>query len=136
MYTSIDVQGEVRRLLLQSPLAQAISGSVFHAGLRPRDSQSEDITVAVTALSADQRQEGFVRVTVFVPDLLEKDTSVRRPDLKRCARFERLLADWAQSLTTDRTGALLLRPDDAPITLASPDAPQRLVTLRLSVRVA
>lgn len=134
MYTPTEIQSLLIELLKDSPLVRELSGKVFRAQLRPRDSQSEDLTVAVPSLDAQQRQAGFVRLTVFVPDLLEGATSVRRPDLRRCARFERLLLDWAQGLTTDRTGDLLLRPAEAPSVVASPDAPQHLVTFRLTLR--
>ena len=40
--TSKKVQRDVRDLLLESDLAKAIDGGVYHAGTRPRDSRAED----------------------------------------------------------------------------------------------
>lgn len=136
MYTSIDVQTAILSLLKGSDLERNISGQILRAGLRPRDSQEEDLTVAVTALSAEQRQSGVVRLTIFVPDFAEGSASVRRTDLKRCAELERMLTDWALSLTTDKTGDLIIRLAEAAKTVPSPEAPQSLVALRLSIRIA
>lgn len=136
MYTATELQTAILRLLQASPLARTIRGKILRAGLRPRDSVKEDLTLSIPALDAGQRQAGFVRLTVYVPDLYDDATAVALPDLGRCGQLERALADWGESLSTDRTGDLLLQLAEAPSTLHSPDRPESLVTLRLSVRIA
>lgn len=136
MYTSTDVQTAVIEQLRDTPLSDAINGSVRRQGTRTRDSNDEDAVVSVTSLTADQRQSGFVRVTIYVPDFMEGASAVRRANLKRCAELERLLTNWATSLRASGTGDILFRLAEGVSTTPSPERAESLVSARLYFKIA
>lgn len=128
--TSTDVQTAVMQLLRDSSVPSYLSGKILRAGMRTQDSRAEDLTISVTALDAEQRQGGFVRLTAYIPHLSEV------PDLRRCAEVERLLTDWATGLSAEGTGDYLFRLASGVSSLVSLDRPESLVTARLSFRIA
>ena len=56
--TETEIERDFYRLVKASPLAAAISGSLYRKGMRPRNAQTEDIVV--TFLSGEESQEHFV----------------------------------------------------------------------------
>ena len=95
--TAKDVQGDIVTLLRNSSLASLISGGIYRAGYRPRDSRQEDAVVIFTAGLPTQIQTGVVTVHVYVPDI-DLD-GVQVEDGARTAVLERALQAWADSLT-------------------------------------
>lgn len=128
--TSRQVQGEVYRLLRQSPLARAISGGVYRAGMRPRDSRLEDAVVIFTSGLAGEVETGVVTVNVYVPDVDPRADGVWVEDVRRTEQVERLASEWVASLTAT-SGSYLFRLAGAITTVEEPETRQHFVTVRL-----
>ncbi len=96
--TAKQIQGDIRRLLMNSPIAQAINGGVYRAGLRPRDSQLEDAIVVFTAGLPEQIHTGVVTVNIYVPDIDPDGNGTWVEDAARTAALEQLAAQWVNSL--------------------------------------
>ena len=78
-------------------LASTISGGVYHAGLRPRDSKVEDITVAYSAGTTGEVQTSIFYINIYVPDVDPWGNGVLVEDKARTALLERMagnFADW------------------------------------------
>ena len=67
--TGKQIQGDIRKLLMDSTLYTKISGEVYRNGYRPRDSRREDAVVIFTAGMPEQIQTGVVTINIFVPDI-------------------------------------------------------------------
>lgn len=97
MKTAKDIQGDILTMLRSSSIAELISGGVYRAGYRPRDSRLEDAVVIFTAGVPTQVQTGVVTVHIYVPDITLDGVQVE--DGERTATLERALQDWADTLT-------------------------------------
>lgn len=99
--TSKQIQGDIYQLLRDSTLYTMISGEVYRAGMRPRDSQQEDAVVIFTAGIPSQIQTGVVTVNVFVPDVDPYNNGVLVEDSERTEKIESLAQAWVDSLTAE-----------------------------------
>ena len=131
MRTSKEIQTDLLALLVDSPLARAVSGKVYRGGQRPRDSKNEDITLHITSVTASQRQEGVAVVNVFVPDIPVGTTATLTEDARRTAELERTAATWAEGLTANLTGDYLVRLASAVYTMREEDTKEHFVVVRL-----
>lgn len=131
MRTSKEIQTDLLALLVDSPLAQAVSGKVYRGGQRPRDSKNEDITLHITSVTASQRQEGVAVVNVFVSDIPVGMTATLTEDARRTAELERIATNWAEGLTTNLTGEYLIRLASAVYTMREEDTKEHFVVVRL-----
>ena len=131
MRTSKEIQTDLLALLVDSPLAQAVSGKVYRGGQRPRDSKTEDITLHITSVTASQRQEGVAVVNVFVPDIPVGMTATLTEDARRTAELERIATNWAEGLTTNLTGEYLIRLASAVYTMQEKETKEHFVVVRL-----
>lgn len=129
--TSRQVQGEVYRLLRLSPMAGALSGGVYRAGLRPRDSRREDAVVVFTTGLTGEVETGVVTINVYVPDIDPRADGVWVEDVRRTEQVERMAAEWAASLTAATTGNYLFRLSGAIETHEEAETRQHFVTVRL-----
>lgn len=116
-------------------IKDCISGNVYHAGLRPRDSRGEDITVMFITGTADQVQSGVMTVQIWVPDIDPYDNGVRVEDMERTAQLERVAQDWYDSI---RAPALKLgyniKLQDTITTLAAEEVHQHFVSVMLKYK--
>ena len=85
-------------------MADCISGSVYRQGLRPRDSQLEDITVGFVAGVPNQIQTGVVAICIYVPDIDPYDNGVLVENMERTAQLELIAQDWFDSIHTPALG--------------------------------
>ena len=118
--TSKKVQRDVRDLLLESELAKAIDGGVYHAGTRPRDSRAEDAVVIFTG---------------GVPDVLPygEDNGVQVEDLQRVEEIEELALAFVSSLTAGRS-CYRFRLLQTIHSVAEPSINQHFVVVKLAYR--
>ena len=100
MKTATEIQGDVYQLLKHSALCSMVSGDVYRAGMRPRDSKLEDIVVIFTAGFTDQIQTGIVTINIYIPDIDPYANGVLVMDSKRAEELERAAQDWVDSLTS------------------------------------
>lgn len=131
MRTSKEIQTDLLALLVDSPLAQAVSGKVYRGGQRPRDSKNEDITLHITSVTASQRQEGVAVVNIFVPDIPVGMTATLAEDARRTAELERIATNWAEGLTTNLTGEYLIRLASAVYTMQEKETKEHFVVVKL-----
>ena len=85
-------------VLGSTTFADCVSGSVYRQGLRPRDSQLEDITVGFVAGIPEQIQTGVIAICIYVPDIDPYSNGVLVEDMERTAQLERLSQDWYDSI--------------------------------------
>ena len=104
--TSRQIQGDVRRLLLDSTLYRELSGEVYREGTRPRDSRLEDAVVTFTTGLPGEIQTGVVTVCIYVPDISPRADGTWVEDGARVEQVERMAAAWADSLTAAASGYL------------------------------
>lgn len=105
--TGKQVQTDIRQMLLGSALAEAVSGSVYRNGYRPRDSRMEDIVVTFTAGLAEQIQTGVVTVDIYIPDIDSDANGTWVEDGRRTEALEAAAQAWADSLTTKAPAATI-----------------------------
>ena len=134
MKTAKEIQDHVWRLLRGSALAGELSGGVYKAGFRPRDSRKEDAIVKYTTGISDQIQEGIVTINIYVPDIDPYNDGVMAEDGSRTAQIERMAQDWVDQIATEVS--------DYDISLSEPiyteDEPnigQHFIVVRLNYRL-
>ena len=133
--TSKKIQRDVRDLLLESDLAKAIDGGVYHAGTRPRDSRAEDAVVIFTGGVPDQIDEGVVTLNVYVPDVIPygEDNGVQVEDLQRVEEIEELARAFVRSLSA-RRWCNPYRIRQPRHSVAEPSINQHFVVVKLAYR--
>ncbi len=128
--TGKQIQGDIRRLLMDSTLYTQISGEVYRNGYRPRDSRMEDAVVTFTAGLPGQIQTGVVTVNIFVPDIDPDDNGTWVEDGRRTEEVEKLAQAWADSLTAE-VSCYKFSLQQTICTQAEPDINQHFVVVKL-----
>lgn len=131
--TSKQVQTDVYNILRSSALARALSGEVYRAGYRPRDSRKEDATVIFTAGLADEVQTGVVTINIFVPDIDAFADGTFVENGERTAQIEALAAQWVDTLTAG-SSRYLFTLQSAIFTMPDEDLRQHIVVVRLNYK--
>jgi hypothetical protein len=102
--TGLQVLRDIYALLVDSDLAKAVSGNVYYAETRPRDSKAEDIILGYLAGVPADLQQIVVQVNIFVPDIDPWQNGVLTPDVARLSEIEEAAAEWVETLTVESTG--------------------------------
>lgn len=129
-YTGQNIEDYIYNRL--KALKLPIKGKMYKKGTRPIDSQNEDCVVSFLSGTAEQIQQGFVVVNVFVKDILGGDGLYYR-DIKRCATIENVLAGIVDKL--NENGDLYLTKDGMVVTLQEENINQHFVSLKLKFKV-
>lgn len=103
MLTAKQVQNDIYQMLRTSTLSSMISGAVYKAGYRPRDSKEEDAVVIFTAGTPGEVQRGVVTINIFVPDIDPFENGLLVEDGERTAELEKAAAEWVETLTADKS---------------------------------
>ena len=101
--TGTQVLTDVYGWLRDSALAEMVSGNVYYAETRPRDSKLEDIVVGYLAGVPADLQQIVVNINIFVPDIDPWDNGVLTPNVARLSAIEQAAAEWSNSLTVATT---------------------------------
>lgn len=101
--TSRQIQGDIYQLLVDSTLSAMISGGVYRAGMRPRDSRLEDAEVRFTTGLAGQVQTGVVTVNIWVPDIDPWGNGVLVEDSERTEQLEAAAQEWFEAVKASET---------------------------------
>ena len=131
--TSRQVEGDIFQLLRDSTLFTMISGDVYRAGYRPRDSRKEDAVVKFTTGIPDEIQTGVVTVNIFVPDIDPYGNGVQVEDGQRTEEIEKLADAWVESLTAE-VSCYKFRLQQTIYTEAEPDINQHFIVVKLQYR--
>lgn len=103
MLTAKQVQDDIYQMLRKSTLVSMISGGVYKAGYRPRDSKTEDVTVIFTAGTPGQIERGVVTINIFVPDIDPYENGTFAEDGARTCELEQAAAEWVAGLTAEKS---------------------------------
>lgn len=103
MLTASKVQTDVYNMLKNSALSSMISGAVYRAGYRPRDSRAEDAIVTFKAGTVGEVEKGVVTVNIFVPDIDPFENGVLVKDGARTDELEQAAAEWVQTLKAEKS---------------------------------
>lgn len=103
MLTSHKVQSDIIALLKGSELCDAVSGSVYRKGYRPRDSRDEDIVVVFVNGIYGEVERGAVTLNIYVPDITPYNDGVFVEDGRRTASIEELASRWVKSMTANKS---------------------------------
>ena len=131
--TGHQIQRDIYEMLKGSTLVSSLSGGIYRAGLRPRDSQLEDLVVIFTAADAEQVQEGVVTLNLYVPDIYPFDNGVSVEDVARCEALEGLMDGQVEAMTADKSN-YLFSLKSAVHTDRDEDIHQSFIVARLSFR--
>ena len=98
MKTGGAIEADFYKALSNTELAKEVSGGVYRADFRPRNSKKEDIIVRFTAVSAGQSQEGVVTVLIYVPDVNVRGEGEKRRNSARISELEAAAAAMMETL--------------------------------------
>lgn len=102
--TALQTLQDLYQLLNGSTLAKAVSGGVYYAETRPRDSKKEDIVIGYLAGVPADLQQIVVNINIFVPDIDPWQNGVLTPDIARLTAIEEAAAEWVNTLGVGTTG--------------------------------
>lgn len=132
--TELQVLGDIRRMLLGSPIAENITGGVYLSdgvtSTRPRDSQEEDAEVVFVSGLSDQINTGVVLVKIYTTDVDPYGNGVFVADFGRLSELQALAQQWVESLTADKS-CYKLRLQQTICTEADSDIHQHYVVVKL-----
>lgn len=131
--TGHQIQTDLYEMLKDTVLVSALSGSIYRAGLRPRDSQLEDLMVIFTTADAEQVQEGVVTLNVYVPDICPFANGVYVENIARCEVVEGLVQTQVDAMTADKSN-YKFHLNTAVHTQHDDEIHQSFVVARLSFR--
>lgn len=98
MKTGSAIEEDFFLAVQKTELARIVSGEVYRADFRPRDSKKEDIIVRFTAVTSGQTQEGVVTILVYVPDIDVRGVGGKKRNSARLAVLESAAADMMTEL--------------------------------------
>lgn len=96
-YTAQQLEDHLYSLVKAHPWQ--VTGSVYHGGLRPRDSRLEDIIVSYVSGLAGDVQTAILYVNIYVPDIDPYGNGVFVQDMARTAALEGKAQEFAATLT-------------------------------------
>lgn len=112
-------------------LPSLVNGGVYRGGLRPRDSQAEDIIVSFLTGKDYDVQTGFVNIAIYVPDIRPWDNGVWVENMARTAELEMIAAEWVAALTAGVTPGYKISAAQTITTEDDADINQHFVLIRL-----
>lgn len=133
MLTGIKVENDVYTMLASSTLRSAVSGGLYHAGTRPRDSKVEDICVGFVTGLTSQIESGVVSINIYVPDIDPYANGVWIADGQRLATLEAAAAMWVESLSASQSN-YIWELQQAIMTEEEPDQHEHFIAIRLLYR--
>ena len=133
MLTGTQVATDIYAMLNGSDLAKAISGKVYHEGMRPRGSGKEDAVIIFTTGLTGEVESGVVTINIYVHDIKPRRDGVAVINGKRVRELEALAGAWVRSLTAGRSNYLFYL-QNAIYTEAEPSIDQHFVVIRLAYR--
>lgn len=101
--TGTQALADVYQYIKGSALAEMVSGGVYYAGTRPRDSKLEDIVVGYLAGVPADLQQIVVNINIFVKDIDPWNNGVLTPNIGRLKEIEDEAALWVLSLDVAST---------------------------------
>ncbi len=133
--TGQQVENDIYGMVKNSPLAVLIDGDVYKFGMRPKDSEKEDIIVKFVQGYDRQIQSGTVVVNVYIPDFDPYQNGIFSRDITRCTEIEVAANSWVKSLTAEKSN-YKFRLAQTIYTEEEKELRQHFVTIRLKFRLS
>lgn len=134
--TAKEVQNDVFKLVLGSPLAEGVNGRVYRNGQRPRDRKDyEDIIVTHTSSDPMQKQVGVVTINIYVPDIDPLESGQMMEDVSRTIEIETMAADWVSCLNIERETDYTFELHREINTIADQDTEAHIVVIQLKYTI-
>lgn len=95
--TGGQIESDVYALISASDLKGMIGGTIYKDGMRPVNSDKEDVVVVFAGGLDAQFQSGIVIVNIFVPNINNGGTK-KVKNIARCTALETEANEWLMSL--------------------------------------
>lgn len=130
--TSKEIQGDIFQLIKNSNLNSMITGSIYRAGYRPKDSNLEDVVIIFTTGLADQIETGVVTINIFVPDIDNYISGNKIENGQRCEQLEQAAENWVESISVSTNYKFKL--NQTIYTENEPEIKQHFVVIKLGYK--
>jgi hypothetical protein len=128
--TSSEIEQDIYDLLKDSNLESAISGKIYKSGMRPFNSELEDIVVTFISGLSNQIQIGIVNVNTYIPDIILDGNSLK--NTARIKVLETEIKTWLSGIVSSKYKLELDRTIQA---FPEPDIKQHFINARLSFKL-
>lgn len=115
--------------LIRNGMKDEISGKVYRSGMRPFNSDKEDIVVSFLAGDDGQFQMSVVNINIFVPDITLNGQKYK--NTTRLSALESAFKDFFYSITPDEH---LLSLDGLPVIQPVEGVEQHFINIRISIK--
>ena len=125
------IERDFYEFVCNSELAKSISGTIYRKGMRPTDSDKEDIVVKFLAGLDEQVQSGIMVLNIYVPDTTIRSTGAKVEDIKRIDELEELALSFVENNDSNEYD---LSKDGTPKSLGAEGIEQHFIQVRIKYR--
>ncbi len=129
--TEKGIERDFYEFVSKSKLAESISGKVYRKGMRPPESDKEDIVVKFLSGLDEQVQSGIVVLDVYVPDKTIRSTGPKVEDITRVSELQELVLAFIENNNSTEYD---LSKDGTPKSLEAEDIDQHFIQARIKFR--
>lgn len=129
--TEKTIEKDVFRLIKASALKDAIKGSFYRAGMRPKNAMTEDVVVKYHTGLDEQEQSGLVLIHIYVPNIQISADGELAEDIVRVEELETLLNDVLDSIESVE---YWFEKDGTPKSFPAEGVEQHFINARLHYR--
>ncbi len=129
--TEKQIERDFFEFVSKSELAKAITGKVYRKGMRPTDSDKEDIVVKFLSGLDEQVQIGIVVINVYVPDIVIRKTGAKVEDIERIGELEELIISFVENNDSNEYD---LSRDGTPKSLEAEGIEQHFIYARIKFK--
>lgn len=130
--TEKQIEKDVFRIIRNSELKNAIGGTIYREGMRPKNATAEDIVVKFLTGIDGQEQSGIVLVHIYVPDIASVSGDGELvEDITRIGQLQELAN---QVLSNLEDTEYLFEKDGTPKSYEAEGVEQHFINVRLHYR--
>lgn len=130
--TGGEIEQYFYEIVKNSIVKTTISGSLYRAGLRPINANTEDAVVSFVAGLDEEIQTGVLNLNVYVPNITSNKASVI--DITRCTEIEVILNAFVESLSI--SGDYVFKKDKTIQTFPVEGIEQHFVNCRIKFKLS
>ena len=128
--TAKQIEKDVFRIMRDSELRNVIGGTVYRAGMRPKNAQTEDVIVKFLTGIDEQEQSGVVLIHIYVPNIPSEDGEL----VENITRIDELEEILNQTIATLENDEYLFEKDGTPNSFPVEGIEQYFINARLKYR--
>lgn len=125
------IERDFYEFVTKSGLANAISGKVYRKGMRPPESDKEDIVVKFLSGLDEQVQSGIVVLNIYVPDISIRSRGAKVENIKRIDELEELAVSFIEENDSNEYD---LEKDGTPKSLEAESIEQHFISVRIKFK--